>query len=289
MKKITLALAVLFISMTSFLNSQTNSSAGYYGGVHDSLLFDGSGETIIQPVNSSSDCYVRVNYIKGTPIGTYYVKKTYNICEKIENVTEKESGKLSLMNELVLGEEITTDENSSLELQFYDGSIMRVGPNSKVTITGNMCESQTLIDMTGRVWSKVKKLLGNQKYNLKTKSYFAGVRGTEFSVETTDEGVITKVFEGSVEIKSTESTGSDNTKDAAKDYEKLVQDYQSGKITIEEFAKKSQEYQKTISKSGEDVKGKMCEAGFMITSPGSVGDPVPIVPGSNWFDDENFK
>jgi hypothetical protein len=261
-------------------------SKSIYSGGHDSLLYDGA----TAPTDITEDCYVRVIYTKGTTSGTYHVTKTYQICGKTETSKETETGKLSPMNELKLGEEISTGDDGALEMQFFDGSRLRMGPNSKITITGNMCESQTLVHMAGKVWTKVKKLLGSQKYEIKTMNYWAGVRGTEFSVETNGSEVITRVFEGSVEIKSTASAESKDTESSAKDMQKLTEDFQAGKITMDEYMKKAQEFQSKMNKVGEDVGGKMCEAGYMITVSGNVGDPVPVEKSSsNWFDDENFK
>lgn len=158
-------------------------------------------------------------------------------------------------------------------------------PGSKVMIPSAYCDSPGGIKvMLGKIWINVKKQLGKQKY-ITTHSTAVGVRGTQFTVEVTTGEDIVKVYEGSVEVSKFGL--SDDTKDNAKEYAKLTEDLQAGKITMEEYIKKSKEYQDNISKN---ITGKMCEEGFMITITDSVGEPVKIEStGNEWFDDEIYK
>ena len=203
-----------------------------------------------------------------------------------------ETGPLSPMNELKLGEEISTGDNSSLEMQFHDGSRIRLGPNSKIKISGDMCDRRTLIEqMAGNMWSSVKKLLGSQKYEVKTDRCADGVRGTEFSVEITNDENIIRVYEGSVEVQNELQIKEyqKNIKDNGPAMIQLTKDYQSGKISIEEFSKKMSELQqeKTLPQSPTTV-----NAGFQsrIVGMENPSDPVPIEStGNEWFDDVNFK
>lgn len=266
----------------------TNTIAQYYGG-HDSLLFDGANEITIVPINKTEDCNIKVTYAYGTAEGTFYKTEMVQVCGHMEKDLKTEKGALIQNHVLVLGSEITTGDNGHLELEFYDGSVIRMAPNSKVTITGDMCASQTLVNVAGRMWTKVKKLLGSAKYEVKTDPCQYGVRGTEFSVESTKDGDITKVYEGSVHVHATTNILEKKFGDDAAEYTKLTEDYQAGKITMEEMIKKSEEFQNKGTKFGEEVADKICEAGYMVTVTDKVSTPVPIESGSNWFDDANFK
>jgi hypothetical protein len=283
MKYIFIALSLVLFSFS--MNSQTSSGAT---GGYDSLLFDGAINIIDAPLNIASECYIRVIYAHGSATGTYYVTKTYETCGEWDTVQTTETGKLSPFNELKIGEEITTGDNSSLEMQFYDGSILKMGPNSKIKITGNMCESRSIIHKAGKIWSGVKKLLGSAKYEVRTDRFAICVRGTEFSVEITDSGDITKVYEGSVSVSPPVMMLT--SEEEAKAMQQITMDYQSGKISMDEFVKKTQEYSSRLEDRSEDMKSKICEAGNMITAKDKISAPVSMEStGSEWFEDVNFR
>jgi len=290
MNKIIIAISLILISFS--INSQSGLPMGFYSGSHDSLLFDGSNEITTQPISSAKDCYIRVIYVHGSAKGTYYVTKTYNVCGEIDTSVRTKKGELSPLNELKLGSEITTGDDSGLEMQFWDGSIIRLGPNSKITITGNMCESQTLVHLVGKMWTNVKKLLGSQKYEVKTESFIVGVRGTQFSVETTNDGEIVEVYEGSVTFQKNLQSKENKKKaeDEGAEGKKLAEDYKSGKISLEEFTKKAQEMQQEAI---DFLKYEVTvNAGFQSKIVGTENptEPVPIEStGNEWFDDVNFK
>jgi len=72
---------------------------------------------------------------------------------------------------------------------------------------------------------------------------------------------------------------------------KLAEDYQGGKISIEEFTKKMQEFQKEMTEflSGNEI---TVNAGFesRITGTDKPTDPVPIDANEKpWWEDPDFK
>ncbi|MEO8513388.1 MAG: FecR family protein [Ignavibacteria bacterium] len=289
MKKINAVFSAILFLGPLFIFAQTNSSAGYYSGEHDSLLFDGGSSVTAIPTNIAGDCKIMVTYVYGTVEGTFYKTEVYEICGEVDTSVTTKTGQLEKNNVLKLGEEITTGDNSNLELEFWDGSTIKMGPNSKIKISGDMCDRRTLIEQTtGKVWTKVKKLLGGQKYEVKTDRNGGGVRGTEFSIEITGDEEIIRVFEGSFEVHPP-SKGLTSSNDA-KNFEQATKDYQTGKITMEEYIKITQEFQKGIGQMEENMKSKMCEAGYMVHVTDKISDPIPIgSTGNDWFDDVNFK
>ena len=94
------------------------------------------------------------------------------------------------------GSTLVTGENSHLSLRFASGSQLRLGPNSKITLSevkqsaraGDRAEKVRLI--FGKVWARVMKLVGEEAvFEIRTQHAVAGVRGTAFwaeSVETED-------------------------------------------------------------------------------------------------------
>jgi hypothetical protein len=290
MKNIIIAISFVLISFSVY--TQTGASAGFYPGRNDTLLFDGSEDVITIPTNRKDDCKIMVTYAYGSVEGTYYRTDIYKICGNNWDTSVTEvKGALVPNNVLKLGDEITTGNGSYLEIELYDGSIIRMGPNSKLKITGDMCDSRSLIEQTaGEIWNKVKHLLGEQKYNVKTERFGTqiGVRGTEFSVEVTNDEEIIRVYDGSVEVQQQpKNLMSENT---SKDFEKLTKDFQEGKITMDEYVRKSQEFQKNVNKQNDQMKIVMCEAGFMVKVSDKISDPEPIKStGTEWFEDVNFK
>ncbi len=186
-----------------------------------------------------------------------------------------------------------------IELELKDGSVIRVGPNSKMLIASSIsCDLSSGIDMNlGKMWFNVKKLLGSNRYELKTERCALGHRGTKYSVEIVKDGDvmtdILRVYEGSVAFgrNMQSEANKKKTRDKDEQMKKLAEDYQNGKISIEEFATKMGELQQgmTESLSGNEI---TVNAGFesRITGTDKPTDPVLIDANENkWFDDPIFN
>jgi len=253
----------------------------------DSLLYDGHFGRL-KPANNSDDCKIRVIYAIGTVEGIRYVTKVFNICGKVDTGLAAEKGLVQTGDNLKFGEEITTGDNSRLNIELYDGSEIRMGPNSKVTISEEMCDQRTMVEQAaGYLYYKVQKLLKDQKYEVKTGIAYSGVRGTQFSIEVNNNEVIIRVFEGAFEVYALPNKSS--KENFAKEMEQLTNDYNAGKITTEEFAKKSQDIIKNNNFSVEDMKNTMVTAGFMVRITDKISEPVSFDVNENrWFDDANF-
>ncbi len=275
------SIVIILFVISTHVFSQSKSGSSFYFGGHDSLLFDGSENSIN---TAAGKCKVIVERVSGDVEGYVMVTKNIITCGETSTMTEFIKKKVQVGDTLVLGDEIITGADGKIALGLPDGSEMRIGPDSKVMIPSAYCDSPGGIKvMLGKIWINVKKQLGKKKY-ITTHSTAIGVRGTQFTVEITTGEDIVKVYEGSVEVSK--SGLSNDTKDNAKEYAKLTEDFQAGKITMEEYISKSKEYQDNISKV---MTGKMCEAGFMITVTDSIGEPAKIEStGSEWFDDAKF-
>lgn len=262
------------------------------GNPHDSLNFDGTGVTI-KPVNDARDCPVIVRYVEGDANGTVIHEKIKHICGEPDTVEKIEAGQLMNNDILKIGNEIKTGSNGKVEIEFPDGSIARIGPNSSLTIDQDWCSSYLSKDFMGQIWTKVKKMLGGAKYEVKTgRGCNVGVRGTEFSITSSSDQDIIRVYEGTVELKQDKIDVS-NSLSYGEKIKQLNKDLQDGKITQKEFADKVKEL---TQNSNESVKSDMTqktsvmvEAGNMCKFTTKLGDPEPI--GTNddrWFDDSNF-
>jgi hypothetical protein len=115
--------------------------------------------------------------------------------------------------------------------------------------------------MPGLLWLGIKRLAGAPDFQVETERAVTGPRGTIFSMEFVDGKEIVKVYEGSVEIKPKKFAMSANEEMA-----KLIQDYQSGKITMEEYTKKAVELAPKVKNESVNVSKKIIvEAGSQIT------------------------
>jgi hypothetical protein len=92
-------------------------------------------------------------------------------------------------------------------------------------------------------------------------------------MEFVDGNELVRVYEGSVEIKPKKFAMSANEEMA-----KLTQDYQSGKITMEDYTKKALELAPKIKDEAVNVSKKIIvEAGSQITvSDGMVSEITPV-------------
>lgn len=103
------------------------------------------------------------------------------------------------------GDTIETAEKTRLQVSFKDGSVLRLGPSSKLHLKsayfGDKGEKNVSAKLLfGRVWSKVSGLVGGEsKFEVETDNAVAGVRGTTFRVDASrDRSVLVRVYAGAV-------------------------------------------------------------------------------------------
>jgi len=249
--------SVLFLIFFSLLlsqksNSQTFTSVKYNA---DSVLFDGSSANFIY----SSGCGGKVSNIKG--------------CAKIIHpsgecgVPGSESN-ASVGSSTVQGDIIKVCPKSMVEITLSDGSVMRGAPDSEINLSELNCDggrSYSLRLFLGGLWSEVAPVIGGDtKYEVKTENAVVGSRGTKYMVKIkydtliTDEMTNIKItttivcLEGKVEVSNSNGvTIADTTEQL-----KLIEDFQNGKITAEEFQRRGNEINsnnKRIVEAGMEV------------------------------------
>ena len=110
--------------------------------------------------------------------------------------------------QVAAGDVIKTDARGGLLLTWLDGTRMRVGPASQLTVlkcqinTASNAETTLFKLDLGRVWIRVLKVLSHKsKFEVLTPTATAGVRGTVFSVAVTPQGqTLVSVKEGAVAL-----------------------------------------------------------------------------------------
>jgi hypothetical protein len=120
--------------------------------------------------------------------------------------------KLAKGSQLSAGDAVRTGEKSRLELTLPDGSRLRLGAASKVTLSeGKFAGEERQVGVTvwvGRLWAKVAKKLGNEsKFEVATTNAVAGVRGTSFSViAQLDASALVRVYSGTVGVRKNDGS-----------------------------------------------------------------------------------
>lgn len=121
------------------------------------------------------------------------------------------------------GDKVKTEERSEAELILDDGSMLRLEEKTQIEIVsaniedGNEEEGKKTFSVKlglGKLLNNFKKLMNNQShYNVITSTAVAGVKGTEFSVECTEDKTEIVVFEGEVNVSNPEGSSVDLTQD----------------------------------------------------------------------------
>lgn len=108
---------------------------------------------------------------------------------------------------LAQGDTVRTSAGGRLELTLADGSRLRLGPDTRLTLerhrVGKADRSVGVAVWVGRVWAKVaRRLGGNNAFEVRTQNAVAGVRGTSFTVVAmSDLSAIVQVYTGTVGVK----------------------------------------------------------------------------------------
>jgi len=105
------------------------------------------------------------------------------------------------------GNQVATHDKGHADIQFPDGSYLKMSPNTTVQITGvhlqknGQLQSAEVSQKVGRTFSNVQHLVGGATYKVAGHSVSAQVRGTEFEVLVREDNTnMIKVFDGSVGV-----------------------------------------------------------------------------------------
>ncbi|MGD9498381.1 MAG: FecR domain-containing protein [Armatimonadota bacterium] len=124
--------------------------------------------------------------------------------------TDEGFGPLREGQHVVAGTTVRTGASGTVTLNWVDGSRVRLGPETvlrvrKCAMNRNTKAATSLFDLdAGRIWVRVLSLVGGTgKFEVRTPTATAGVRGTVFSIAV-DESRRTEVavYEGAVAVAS---------------------------------------------------------------------------------------
>jgi len=116
---------------------------------------------------------------------------------------------ISAATSLGAGTSLKTDATGMAEIDYFDGSLMRLGPGSEYSLeTLQEGDSKAIVGNLeiGRTFHRVNELSGSQRYEVRSANAVASVRGTEFLVVCETRGQCEfGVIEGAVAVTSRES------------------------------------------------------------------------------------
>jgi hypothetical protein len=299
MKKI---IIVIFLFSTGYVFSQP----GAFGG-HDSLLFDGAQEIISDSPCDSGKCLIKITRLEhGIITGWRCRKEKGLLCgvKEIEGIVMRRV-MLNVGDYILPGDSIEVHGRSAeFSLSWYDnGAIINeqftvmFRTAQRWVIPADFCETNKDFDyenghmrdllklpmrMPGLLWLGIKRLAGAPSFQVETERAVTGPRGTIFSVEFVNGDELVKVYEGSVEIKPKKFKFTAN-----EEMGKLTQDYQAGKITMEEYTKKALELAPRIKEEAQNVSKKIIvEANQQVTvGDGMVGEITTVIPEEDkWWE-----
>lgn len=128
---------------------------------------------------------------------------------KVVNKGKSEAAKLGM--EVLEGQEIISEADAKAELKFDDGSILRVGSNSKLTIKALKSQpekSATIAASVGRLWFNAREK--KSKFQIETPSAIAAVKGTVYRADVDEKGETqVNVYDGEVVVQTPD--GKDTT------------------------------------------------------------------------------
>ncbi len=139
--------------------------------------------------------------------------------------------------------DLISTEKGRMEITLEDGSIVRIGEHSRIYFEKLRYEEKNKkisIKVTlGRFWTKVKKLVKGDDYNVSFRTGTAGVRGTSYRIDQfADDSALLNVYTGTVAVAG-KRPAADTASDAQDVHEISGPEEVQGpsEITMEEWVK----------------------------------------------------
>jgi CxxC motif-containing protein len=257
---------MIYCSMMGMLILLVFSSVIYSGG-HDSLLFDAAqNRSGFSP--DPCGCKIKIIKQKGMVRGTFCERDIDETCGEKDTVYKKIKSIIpSYATDVMDGDTIMTGDfdGSEVDLELSDGKKIHMGRNVSFFISKDHCTSPISIVLHyGLLYLDFS---GGDKYKtvgIKTQRGEVINRGTRYTVETITEGVVTtdiiRVYEGSVTVNQSSEAYINEAKKNEAETVKLAEDYQAGRISVQDFAKRMGEIQADILKAA--PRNVIVEAGY---------------------------
>jgi len=186
-----------------------------------------------------------------------------------------------------VGDRIITQNNARIKIMMLDDSLLTIAPKTEFVIDDYLVDTnkksrRSLIGIIrGKIMFYVNKAFSNpdSKFEVKTKTSIAGVRGTKFFYEC-EESDFVGVLEGEVELSSKDKSvriTDGKCADSKKDF--MISQLDAGTIEQynETFKVKKGKMQVAILNSGTRTSGEGLVEGY-YGSPSAKGDSGLVLP-----------
>jgi hypothetical protein len=268
---------ILYFSMLFMAAGTAIAKDPCTGGIdpHDSLLFDGGTFQSIEKAAFSPECYWKVVKIKGMATGKVIKREIFSVCGEKDTITTEVEQELKENDILVEGSIIDTWSNSMVAVAVYlQGESNRLGeffltssPSSRMQIfeLNEICFALKVKreqEKKERVTIIKGKVTIDAEPDAKVKVGTVGKRAsaehtkTRYSHEVKIDGIDTidviRVYKGSVEVTHMRTDFSEEEAQA-NEMERLSQEMQEGKITMEEYSAKLTEYVTNAQTTMKDI------------------------------------
>lgn len=134
-------------------------------------------------------------------------------------------------------------QKGKLEITLDEGTLVRVGPDSKIymeSLKEEKGRKKVSIKVTlGRFWTKVKRLVSKDEYNVSFRTGTAGVRGTVYRLDQyADDSAQLFVYDGKVEVRGEKpSEGADQMPAIPAEIDGPVEIEGPKEVSMEEWVK----------------------------------------------------
>ena len=303
MKKNNIILLILLLLFAASQNVSANEPVTEKINPHDSLLFDGDNMTSYSIAALSSDCYIIVKNVGGTVMGRVIKREITKGCTKeFETTYVVVEKKLEVGDIMEEGSEVQSGIDGHARFGVFlsgDGGDgiqklasmhIRINTSSEMDLPRikDLCErmsQKTDIPAPEKVTVIKGEISYESEPGTKTKIRTVGKRSSVIHTKTKythevlysegDTVDVIRVYDGSVEVTATSIEFSDEVT-KAQDMLKIAQDFQSGKITAEEFQAKTNEYTAGLKDQSEFGKPVMVDAGSKcsVTRKGTTVEPL---------------
>ncbi|MFW5867480.1 MAG: FecR family protein [Armatimonadota bacterium] len=137
----------------------------------------------------------------------------------VKSATDDDFRPIGDAEHVLAGYVVRTGADGDVTLNWVDGSRIRLAPETsirvrKAALNTNTKETTSLFDLdTGRIWVRVLSAIGGKtKFEVRTPTATAGVRGTVFSVAVDEAGhTSVAVYEGEVDVDTGAGTATSVT------------------------------------------------------------------------------
>ena len=151
---------------------------------------------------------INAGFAKAEPAGEN-VGEIVSISGSVEVLLSGETKSITAEADMFLqaGDKVKTGRNSYVEVAFDEDAENLVRLNSDASAVFTLKDDEKIELIEGEVFAIINKLKKEEKFEIRTPTAIAGVRGTEWVTKVSQEGTDVEAINGSPYVKGFESDG----------------------------------------------------------------------------------